>query len=928
MATAGRSLATRAKTAPQAAVASSPALKDPKKAQTKQAGAYVLPGAPASIPVHAFGEDASASRRGPASLPLLPLQRKLAIGSTNDSLEAEADAAAKAILGPESGGPARRLRRVDVALAEAPPLVHQVLRAPGQELDSETRSWAETVYQRDFRRVRIHAGELAEASAASINARAYTVGSRIVFGSGAVSGGVNDRTVMAHELAHVVQQGTAPALAQPAPGQTPMAPVRGATAPMVQRQEAEPQATGSKDLGWITEGIVEVASLPARALGDTAFDLAHATWHGFFAEIKEHGGEAASNVLGRLREFVTSPKELALFFPKYWWGLIKGVFSPVTGLFDLAKLAVQLAEIGGHAATTAWENREKIVADANGLAASMRGLGGKAINALKGLFSNPVETATGLLGLLDQAKSEANGAAERGGHKIAGMLLAATNQPIPDLAETAGEAIGTVVVNVALFVFTEGIGDAIVQIAGKLGEVGAWLGRFGKAAEMLGALVAKLGELLTTVGGWVTKGEALIGKLAGALLKPLEPVLEEFGELVSQLRTFLRDLLGVAENAEAQEAAAAAKALAGATKEPHAPRLSGGEPPPPPRPKLEPQTPHPTEPRTPAKTPAAKKPPPPPPKKAPPVERPSTPPVQPDQAVPAPPPQQAPPVEKPAVTSPNADTTLGGEGGPAKKPETQPVQGQGESADQSPKPKTEPDADQPGENEPDTQQPAPEEKKPPESDKTQTEEPPVDKAKRLQEIKNELAANDTEIKKLDRQINDASDRATEAGNKEASARGDERERWQKNKRRNAATRDRLQSDRAKLARRNRELYDEQRRLVRPPDPESWQKAEDYLRDEFKGQKKSIEVNDQLGERDIDCYTPDGIAREVKHGGPFDITDRRIQLELDKDIALLKAKKVTAVEWHFYKNPATGGAGPTARLEKALTDAGIKVVRDY
>ena len=832
MATTGRrSPATRAKTAPQAAVASSPALKDPEKAQPKHAGAYVLPGAPASIPVHASGEDASASRRGPASSPLLPMQRKLAIGSTNDSLEAEADAAAKAILGPEIGGAARRLRRVDVALTEAPPLVHQVLRAPGQELDSETRNWAETVYQRDFRRVRIYTGEQAEASAASINARAYTVGSRIVFGPGAVSGGVNDRTVMAHELAHVVQQGTAPALAQRGPGQTPMAPMRGATAPMVQRQEAEPEATGSKDLGWITEGIVELASLPAHALGDTAYNLAHATWHGFFAEIKEHGGEAASNVRGRLREFVTSPKELALFFPKYWWGLIKGVFSPVTGLFDLAKLAVQLVEIGGHAAATAWKNREKIVADAKGLADSMRGLGGKAINALKGLFSNPVATATGLMDLLEQAKSEANAAAERGGHKIAGMLLAATNQPIPDLAETAGEAIGTVVVNVALFVFTEGIGDAIVQIAGKLGEVGAWLGRFGKAAEMLGALVAKLGELLTTVGAWVTKGEALIGKLAGALLKPLEPVLEEFGELVSQLRTFLRDLLGVAENAEAQEAAAAAKALAGATKEPHAPRLSGGEPPPPPRPKPQPQTPHPTEPRTPAKTPAAEKPPPPPPKKAPPVEKPATSPPQ--QAPPVekpatPPPQQVPPAEKPAVTSPNTDTTPGGEGGPIKKPETQPVPGQGESADQSPKPK----------NEPDTQQPATEEKKPVEGEKTQSEKPPVDKAKRLQEIKDELAANDTEIKKLDRQIKDASDRATEAGNKGASARGEERERWQENNRRNAATRDRLQRDRSKLARRNQELYDEQRRLVRPPDPDSWQEAEDYLRDAFKGKRKS------------------------------------------------------------------------------------------
>ncbi len=938
-----RAPARTSKPSSAAAQVAEPSPSLPAHKTEEHAGAYVLPGAPKSIPVHAFGGEASDFWRGPALAIPLPLQRKLAIGSSSDPLETEADAAAKAIAGRESGGAARRLRRADVPSAEAPPLVHQVLRAPGQELDSETRSWAEAAYQRDFGRVRIHTGEQAEASAASIHARAYTVGSRIVLGPGAAQGGANHRALMAHELAHVVQQGTAPALAQCDPGQAQIAPVRGATAPMVQRQEApEPEDTGKKDLGWITEGIVVAASIPARAVGETAYDLAHATWHGFFAEIKEHGGEAADKVLGRVKEFVTSPKQLLLFFPKYWWGLIKGIVSPITGLFDLAKLGVQLVAIGGHAAETAWENKDKIVADASGLADSMRKLGGKAFDSLKSLFLHPIDTVTGLLPLLEQAKADANAAAERGGHKAAGMLLAATDQPIPDLAETAGEVIGTIVVNVALFLFTDGIGNAISQIAGRLGEVGAWLGRLGKAAEMLGALVGKLGELLTTVGGWVTKGEALIGKLAGALLKPLEPVLEEFGELVSQLRTFLRDLLGVAEKAETQEAAAAAKALAKTTKEPHAPKLSGGETPPPP--KRVPPVEKPITPPPPKEVPPVEKPTTPsPPKEVPPVEKPTTP--SPPKEVPPvekpvtpPPPKEVPPVEKPAVKSPEADTTPAGKGGPAKEPETQPAQGQGETADQSSKPATktdtaepgakEPDTAQSGANEQDTTQPDTEEKKPPEGDETQTKETPVDKAKRLQEIKDEVAKNNAEIKKLDKQINDASDQAREAGDKAASARGGERERLQKNARRKAAARDRLQRERGKVARRNQELYDEERQLTRPPDPETWQKAEDYLRDEFKGQKKSIEVNDELGRRDVDCYTPDGIAREAKHGGPFDITDSRIQLELDKDIALLKAKKVTAIEWHFFKNPGTGGAGPTARLEKALSDAGIKVVRDY
>ena len=142
-----------------------------------------LPLNPASIPVN-FRADKPIEPSRPASFnTLLPLQRKLAVGSSSDPLEAEADAAAKAVRGPEPGGAARRLRRRDVPFAEAPPLVHQVLRAPGQELDYETRGWAETAFQRDFGRVRVHTGEQAEASAASVHARAYTVGSQIVLGS-------------------------------------------------------------------------------------------------------------------------------------------------------------------------------------------------------------------------------------------------------------------------------------------------------------------------------------------------------------------------------------------------------------------------------------------------------------------------------------------------------------------------------------------------------------------------------------------------------------------------------------------------------------------------------------------------------------------------------------------------------------------------
>ncbi|HTQ30575.1 MAG TPA: DUF4157 domain-containing protein [Opitutaceae bacterium] len=87
----------------------------------------------------------------------------------------------------------------------APPIVHDVLRSPGQPLDSATRAFMEPRFGYDFSRVRVHTDAKAAESAAAVSAQAYTVGSNIVFGSG--RGGAENKQLLAHELAHVVQQG-------------------------------------------------------------------------------------------------------------------------------------------------------------------------------------------------------------------------------------------------------------------------------------------------------------------------------------------------------------------------------------------------------------------------------------------------------------------------------------------------------------------------------------------------------------------------------------------------------------------------------------------------------------------------------------------------------------------------------------------------
>src|SRR5947208_3086926 len=66
----------------------------------------------------------------------------------------------------------------------APPIVHEVLRSPGQPLDPGTRALMEPRFGHDFSQVQVHTDGKAAESARAVNARAYTVGENVVFGAG------------------------------------------------------------------------------------------------------------------------------------------------------------------------------------------------------------------------------------------------------------------------------------------------------------------------------------------------------------------------------------------------------------------------------------------------------------------------------------------------------------------------------------------------------------------------------------------------------------------------------------------------------------------------------------------------------------------------------------------------------------------------
>lgn len=83
------------------------------------------------------------------------------------------------------------------------------LRGGGQHLPAQTRDFFEPRFHHDFSDVRIHTDARATQTSRSLDARAFTVGSDIAFAPGEFRPETEaGRLLLAHELTHVVQQGS------------------------------------------------------------------------------------------------------------------------------------------------------------------------------------------------------------------------------------------------------------------------------------------------------------------------------------------------------------------------------------------------------------------------------------------------------------------------------------------------------------------------------------------------------------------------------------------------------------------------------------------------------------------------------------------------------------------------------------------------
>lgn len=264
-------------------------------------------------------DNGAADRQGrlPGSLSAVPgtIQRMPVLGAVDDAFETQAEAVAERVAAGHSAPAISPLSGADAAVRRDPAdgggasgaaQAVAAVGGAGRSLDTAERGYFEPRFGRDLSGVRIHNGTEVDAAAAGIGARAYTVGSDIAIASGEYAPDTGaGRRLMAHELAHTVQQTGA------------TGPVRRQTLPeMPDPEELLDRATRWGERQWDR----------AERWGDRQMDRAE--------RYGERGAELAEEAADRAGEMAESAGEDA----EGWWNRGSGDITRID--FDGSEVRV------------------------------------------------------------------------------------------------------------------------------------------------------------------------------------------------------------------------------------------------------------------------------------------------------------------------------------------------------------------------------------------------------------------------------------------------------------------------------------------------------------------------------------------------------------------------------------------------------------
>ncbi len=154
----------------------------------------------------------STSAEAGNGLPAGTMHANLPVSQPGDPAEQQAEAMAQQIMRMPATATAQPENARTAGGAGSPGVS---TGSGGEPLHTGARDFFEPRFGHDFSGVRVHADEQAAASSQALDARAYTVGSAIYFDAGQYRPSTNEgQQLLAHELAHVVQEGGAPSAIQ------------------------------------------------------------------------------------------------------------------------------------------------------------------------------------------------------------------------------------------------------------------------------------------------------------------------------------------------------------------------------------------------------------------------------------------------------------------------------------------------------------------------------------------------------------------------------------------------------------------------------------------------------------------------------------------------------------------------------------------
>ena len=160
------------------------------------------------------------------------------VSQPSEPAEREAERVARRVVAMPAAAAAplaRRFAPVMPAASTRLPSALGVGTSTGQPLPRRLRRDMEPRFGADFSAVRVHTGDAAARASRRLNAAAFTVGHEVFFGRGRFQpDSAPGRSLIAHELAHTVQQGGA-AQAATAQRSVDAATVHERSAPRVQR---------------------------------------------------------------------------------------------------------------------------------------------------------------------------------------------------------------------------------------------------------------------------------------------------------------------------------------------------------------------------------------------------------------------------------------------------------------------------------------------------------------------------------------------------------------------------------------------------------------------------------------------------------------------------------------------------------------------